>query len=264
MSLRPWRAGAAPVSGGRLAYHRTGGDLPSLVLSHGLTDSGLCWSRLAAALEERFDIVMLDARGHGESSKISGEHDPAQDIAEAVQALGLVSPILMGHSVGARATADCAAAHPGLARKVVLEDPPFVPLVSAEAMAKRRERFREHVRELGALSDAELVARGRAASPEWSEEEFPAWATAKRQVDPEAMPAYRVTWQESVACLAAPTLLVHGDMERGGIVTPDVAAEAEALNPRIQAVRIPRAGHNVRRENFADFVSAVRAFLLAP
>ena len=35
--------GAIPVTGGHLAYHRTGGDKPALVLSHGLTDNGLCW-----------------------------------------------------------------------------------------------------------------------------------------------------------------------------------------------------------------------------
>ncbi|MCA6319719.1 alpha/beta fold hydrolase, partial [Phenylobacterium sp.] len=65
-----WIPGEVAVSGGQLAYHRTGGDGPPLVLSHGLTDNGLCWTRLAEALAPDFDIIMLDARGHGASSRV--------------------------------------------------------------------------------------------------------------------------------------------------------------------------------------------------
>ena len=96
-----------PVADGQLAYHRTGGEGPPLVLSHGLTDNGLCWTRFAAAMASEFDVIMLDARGHGDSSRMpsSRPHDPGADIAEAINRLGLVSPIVMGHSVGARSTA---------------------------------------------------------------------------------------------------------------------------------------------------------------
>ena len=105
--MNGWQPGRVNVSGGHLAYHRTGGTGPALLLSHGLTDNGLCWLRLAAALDPEFDIVMLDARGHGESSRIpaGAAHDPADDIAQAIEALGLNAPIVMGHSVGARAIA---------------------------------------------------------------------------------------------------------------------------------------------------------------
>ena len=95
--------GSVAVSGGRLAYHRTGGSGPVVVMSHGLTDNGLCWSRLATALAAEFDLVMLDARGHGESSRIAvGQpHDPAQDIAEAVTINPVIRPVLIpnaGHN----------------------------------------------------------------------------------------------------------------------------------------------------------------------
>ena len=97
-----WSTGTVEVSGGRLAYHRTCGSGPAILLSHGLTDNGLCWRRVALALQADYDVVMLDARGHGESSRIpkDEERDPARDIAEVIDGLGLKSPILMGHSVG--------------------------------------------------------------------------------------------------------------------------------------------------------------------
>ena len=86
--MNGWTTGVVAVTGGHLAYHRTGGDGPVLVLSHGLTDNGLCWSRFASALGSAFDIVMLDARGHGESSRIGVQRaqSPGEDIAQAVDA----------------------------------------------------------------------------------------------------------------------------------------------------------------------------------
>ena len=259
---RPWPGGRVPVTGGHLAYHRTGGNDSVVVLSHGLTDNGLCWSRLAAALQSEFDVVMLDARGHGESARLTGEpHDPARDIAEAIAALGLENPIVMGHSVGARATAAYANAHPGQVARVILEDPPFLPLADPAATEARRAKFRDQVARFQATSETEILAQGRAASPGWHEDDFPAWAAAKRQVDPEAFPAYAKPWQEQIARIDAPTLLIRGDAELGSLVTPAIAAEAMALNANIRTAHIPGAGHNVRRENFPDYLSAVLAFL---
>ena len=134
-----WPSGEIEVTGGRLAYHRTGGGGPAIVLSHGLTDNGLCWARLAEALSPDFDLILLDARGHGASSPPGNEgiapETPGRDLAEAIKGLGLSRVIAMGHSMGARATAACAAGDPDLIRAVVLEDPPLVPPMDAEAAA---------------------------------------------------------------------------------------------------------------------------------
>jgi pimeloyl-ACP methyl ester carboxylesterase len=254
------------VTGGFLAYHRTGGDLPPLVLSHGLTDNGLCWARMACALEAEFDVVMLDARGHGDSARPSSTepHDPVRDITEAVEALGLVSPVMMGHSVGARATAAYANACSARIAKVILEDPPFLPLADAATSAARGQKFREEVGRLQAMSEAEIVALGRSRHPNWSPADLPAWAAAKLQVDPEAMPTYTTVWQAEIDRISVPTLLIHGDPEFGSLISPAIAAEAMSLNPRIVAARVAGAGHNVRRENFAQYLAAVQEFLRSP
>lgn len=257
-----WQAGRLTVTGGQITYHRTGGGGPALVLSHGLTDNGLCWSRLAAALQSGFDVIMLDARGHGESSRLTGAPpDPARDIAESIAALGLRRPIIMGHSVGARATADYAGARPGSVARVILEDPPFLPLADPAATEARRAKFRGQVARFQSLSEAEIAAQGRAASPLWHDDDFPDWAAAKRQVDPEAFPAYVTPWQDGIDRIDVPTLLIRGDAELGSLVTPAIAAEAMALNANIRTAHIPGAGHNVRRENFPDYLSAVTSFL---
>ena len=43
-------------------------DRPPLVFAHGLVDSGRRWWRVAAALEDDADLIMIDARHHGRSS----------------------------------------------------------------------------------------------------------------------------------------------------------------------------------------------------
>ncbi len=205
---------------------------------------------------------MLDARGHGESSRVSSApQDPARDIAEAIAALKLETPIVMGHSVGARATAAYANAHPGRVARVILEDPPFLPLADAAATEARRAKFRDQVARFHSTTEAEIKAQGKAASPGWHDEDFPAWVTAKRQVDPAAFPTYATPWQRQIDCIDVPILLIRGDAKLGSLVTPALAAEVMALNPNIRAVEIHGAGHNVRRENFPDYLAAVLAFL---
>lgn len=236
------------------------------MLSHGLTDNGLCWARLAQALAPDFDIIMLDARGHGNSSGFDGivTRDPARDLAQAIESLALKSPVLMGHSVGARAASACAAANPGMASKLILEDPSLVPPTDPASVELRARRLREQVARFRALTETEIIAQGRAQSPLWHDGDFPAWAASKRQVDPDAMPVYATRWQDEIAVLTCPTLLIRGDAEAGGMVTEVLAAEAAALNPNVQVAHIPDAGHNVRRENFEACLAAVRAFLESP
>lgn len=267
MNLNPhdWASGEVEVTGARLAYHRTGGFGPPLVLSHGLTDNGLCWTRLAEALASDFDVIMLDARGHGASSP-PGEtgippDTPGRDLAEAIRGLGLSKVIAMGHSMGARATAACAAAYPDLIRAVILEDPPFVPPMEAKAAVQRLERFRKQVAQLRDMTDAELMALVRRQSPTWEPQELPAWITSKRQVDPGALPILPTPWQDDIRRLRAPTLLIHGEVALGSMVSPEAALEARRLCPHLRALRVSGAGHNVRREQFAEVLLAVRSFL---
>ena len=259
-----WETGLVEVSGGQLAYHRTGGNGPVLILSHGLTDNGLCWKRFAMAIADEFDIIMLDARGHGASSRIAEGQafEPGQDIADAIIGLGLSGAIVMGHSVGARATLDLAGAHPDLVSKVMLEDPPLLPLPDGPAADKRRARFREQANGYSRMSETELLSRGRQSHPTWREDEFPAWAQAKAQLDPNALPTYSVPWQDSLSRIQALTLIVHGEPGLGSLVSPDLAMEARSLNPLVETAEIQGSGHNTRRENFEDYLAAVRAFLL--
>src|SRR5215472_4808053 len=105
--MTEWSSGDVSANGIRIHYHRTGGDKPPLVLNHGATDNGLCWTRLARALEADYDLIMPDARGHGLSEAPAsgyGTQERAADLAGLIEALRLDRPAVGGHSMGVGTT----------------------------------------------------------------------------------------------------------------------------------------------------------------
>ena len=87
------------VNGVNLRYHRTEGEKPPLVLLHGFTDNGLCWTRIVKELQEDFDIIMPDSRGHGKSFTEQLDYSleiASEDIVELIKYLKLEKPIIMG------------------------------------------------------------------------------------------------------------------------------------------------------------------------
>jgi len=70
-------------------------------------------------------------------------------------------------------------------------------------------------------------------------------------------------WREQLRRVRVPLLLITSDPDRGGIVTPEAAQEAQRLLPSLKVVRLQGAGHNIRREQFDGFVACVREFLAA-
>jgi N-formylmaleamate deformylase len=266
-----WFSGDVVANGIKIHYYRTGGDKPVVVLSHGATDNGLCWTRLTRALETDYDVIMPDARGHGlsdapASGYTSVEH--AADLAGLIQALGLDRPAVGGHSMGAATTLQLVASRPDIARCAILEDP---PIWVGDARPQRpgtgdpRAEMRRQVTTAHTAGPQAAMALGRAAFPLWAEDEFGVWAEAKQQVSldfldrPGGVPGQ--DWQQLLPRVTCPTLLITSDPERGGIVTPEAAEAARQLLPGLQVARLTGAGHNIRREQFEAFVTAVQTFL---
>ncbi|MDQ6675093.1 MAG: alpha/beta hydrolase [Chloroflexota bacterium] len=269
-----WSSGNVVANGVRIHYSRTGGDKPALVLSHGATDSGLCWTRVARLLESDYDVILPDARGHGLSDAPRSGYassDRAADLAGVIDALGVQRPAVGGHSMGAATTLRLIADYPDLASCAILEDPPFrsgEPNPLPPGHEEPRAALRRVVLEAQADDLDATIARRRAASPTWAEEEFEPWAEAKRRVsraflDDLTARGSAEEWRELLPRVRCPVLLLTSDPELGSIVTPDVAQEATRLLPSLQVVRVSGAGHNIRREQFEAFVREVRDFLAA-
>jgi N-formylmaleamate deformylase len=270
--MSEWFSGDVVANGVRIHYYRTGGDKPPLVLSHGATDSGLCWTRVARVLESNYDVILPDARGHGLSDAPPSGYassNRAADLAGLIDALGLRRPAVGGHSMGAGTTLRLVADYPDLASCVILEDPGFrsgEPSPPRPGQADPRGGLRRLVLDAQADGLEATIVRGRAASPSWAEEEFEPWAEAKLRVrraflDDSTRTGPADEWRELLPRVRCPVLLVTSDPELGGIVTPERAQEATRLLPALQVVRLRGAGHNIRREQFEPFVRHVADFL---
>ncbi|HWQ14390.1 MAG TPA: hypothetical protein VNL77_16440 [Roseiflexaceae bacterium] len=72
-----------------------------------------------------------------------------------------------------------------------------------------------------------------------------------------------VDWAGVLRRVTCPALLITGDPARGAIVTPEDAAALRRLVPQLQVAHIARAGHSVRRDQFARYLETVRTALRA-
>jgi N-formylmaleamate deformylase len=263
-----WASGDIRANGIRLHYTRTGGAKPPLVLIHGFSDDGLCWTSVARALEETYDILLPDARGHGRSEAPAqgyGPIDHADDLAGVIAGLRLRHPLLLGHSMGAITVLVLAGRHPQIPRAVVLEDPPAwwakdsPPPYAAEWRAQTQAR----IEELQRLTLEKLVAMERAEEPGWSEDELVPWADSKLRL---SLNVFRqdgrigVDWPALLGKIACPVLLLTADPERGALVTDAWAAALRAMVPHVSIAHIAGAGHSIHRDQKASFLKVVRAF----
>lgn len=270
-----WTSGDVDLEGVRLHYTRTGGDKPPLVLAHGVTDDGLCWTPLARLLEAERDVIMVDARGHGRSSAPESGYDPltqGRDLAGVIAALGLKKPPVLGHSMGAATTLGLASQFPDVPGAIVLEDPPawWTPQPEEDpAMAERAAGIMAWIKSLRTKTREELIAGERVNSPTWSDDELGPWADSKLLVDPVVGRIFqdrfvsRLGWPEALRAISCPAVLITADPERGAIVTAEGAEGLRAVIPQLQVVHLAGAGHNIHRERFEGYVAAVRSFLAA-
>lgn len=268
--MTTWQSGDVEANGIRLHYTRTGGGKLPLVLAHGITDDGLCWTPVAEALAPDYDVVMVDARGHGRSAGPEQGYDPAtqaDDLAGVIAALKLQQPAVLGHSMGAATTLVLAGAYPDVPRAILLEDPPGWWIVTpdgSDPFEQRRAEMRASFIELKRKTREELLAEQRATTPGWSDSELGPWADAKLRVSFNALNlanAAAVDWPATLRRITCSALLITGDPALGALITDDSAAALRALVPQLSIAHIPQSGHSIRRDQLERYLQVVRAFL---
>jgi pimeloyl-ACP methyl ester carboxylesterase len=282
---------------GALRIHvREWGDatLPHLVLVHGLRDHSHSFDDLARGLLDRFHVLALDLRGHGDS-----ETTPyyafghfVLDLHNLVRALRLERPILVGHSMGGEVVARLAGAFPDVPRKVVLVEglgpPPrdmdaevrftvegFARIDRAitghpglQDLEAAYRRLRERNPRLTEHKARELALLGTRAREDGTLEwKFDPMLTTMAVTDPFDLEFAMAFWRR----ITAPTLVVHG-AESGEFwrSTPGaIYLEPDDLRRRLECFRdvafveIPGAGHMVHFDRPRELLTALRDFLRA-
>jgi pimeloyl-ACP methyl ester carboxylesterase len=111
---KPDRSGTVPVNGIRLWYAIFGHGSPVILLHGGLANSNY-WGLQVPALSPRFEVIVVDSRGHGRSTRNSEPityHLMATDVLALMDALHIPKAALVGWSDGAIIGLDIAIHHP--------------------------------------------------------------------------------------------------------------------------------------------------------
>ncbi|MCP5503801.1 MAG: alpha/beta hydrolase [Chlamydiales bacterium] len=262
--MNHWTTGTCKTNGVHLHYLRTGGDKPPLVLLHGLLLNGACWTPLARELEGNYDVIMPDARGHGNSSAPNHGYcynTLASDVLGFIETLKLINPILLGHSMGGMTGTVVASQSSKQVKGLVLADPTFLTpqqqreVYQSDIAAQHRSILTGSKKEY--LAEVQTRHKGR-RSPEL----IKLFAQARFQTSIHAFEILTPPtpdYIELINTLDIPSLLIIGGT--GAIVSPTVAAELACLNKRLEVIQIPEAGHGIPYDQPHRFSTAVKSFL---
>jgi pimeloyl-ACP methyl ester carboxylesterase len=242
----------------------------ALVLLHGGGANAHWWDHLAPAFVERFHVVALDFRGHGDSDHPAGLEVGAfaRDLEALLQHLGAQQgprePILIGHSMGGHIAAEHAARGGPVRALVAIEIVRGVPTrarrVMRLALAMRRSyptredaiaryRFLPPAPHASEALRASIAAHSVAELPDgrFGFKFDPRWFG----LPPNPAPP--------LAEIRCPTLIVRG--AESPLLSEEGAAAFAAEIPQSQVAVIEAAGHNLHLEQPEAFLAAVGPFL---
>jgi 3-oxoadipate enol-lactonase len=250
----------------RIAWERRGAG-PPLVLVHGLGYARWGWEPVSDLLAERFEVVLLDNRGIGESDAPPGPYtvrELAGDVVLVLDEAEIERGHVLGTSLGGMVAQELALSAPDRVDRLVLActtpggpnaAPMPAPTVQLMLAAPALEpevalrRFVENALAPGSsdgLVERILEHRRRTAQPR---DAWLAQAAAGATFD---------AW-DRLPLLRAPTLLVHGTED--AVVDP---ANLDLLADRIPHARVERfagCGHLLFWEQPERFVEIVGEFL---
>ena len=264
------------ANGLRLHYLDWGGDaLPLLLCIHGYAQNAHSWDFTALALRDRYRVLALDLRGHGDSQWApDGDYTQPGYLADLEPFIDAVAPgplVVVGLSLGGSLAYSYAARHPERVRTLVVVD------TGPETTGPGRGRIRRFVRQPDVLDSFEaFVARTRrynSRRPEWQVRGSlrhnlrrlpdgrwtwkydPALRRRRRPGPPPDPSARWATWAQ-VRC---PTLLVRG--ASSDLLDAGVAQRMAEMLPNVRLVEVPNAGHLVPGDNPVGFEEALTGFL---
>ena len=251
--------------------------LPTVLLLHGGNQSAHAWDLVSLHLADRYHVLALDQRGHGDSewTREADYSAPAmaRDARMLLEREGVTNPIVIGHSMGGQVALTLTVADPQLARALVIVD--VGPVVSEEGARTIGNFVTRNVEFDSIEAFVEQVAgydpfRQRAHMERTARYNLVQRVDGKyisksdRILHDESFRKLRAERAEQVGIeavreIGVPTLVVRG--ERSNILTVEAAEEFAAVLSDGSLVTVPDCGHNVQTQNTTGFLAAVRPFL---
>jgi pimeloyl-ACP methyl ester carboxylesterase len=245
--------------GSRIAYDRTGQGRPLVLLHGGFVQDRRSWHEAGyvARLRDRFNVIAVDLRGHGESARPSGAEaygaDRMRDDVHAVlDAEGVERTLLWGYSFGAGVALQLAI-QSGRVEAVALGGVALGPWLTQESAGR-----------MTALLATVAAAKDRGALEEMplppSQQDFARKADLRVAIDTySAVPSWPIVEPGALRC---PAMFYVGSENA---VTLSSLKHYEAELEAVGAQRLVLDGLDHKREfdTVDTVVPACRAFFLA-
>lgn len=239
------------------------GQGPAVVMVPGLGGASSVFEPQASVLAERFTVIRPDPRGTGRSP-LDGPVSVAShvdDLVAVLDALGVGSAHLVGHSLGSLTVRHLAVRHRARTLSVVLIAPVAAPIDGGVRLRSRAQALRDRgaeavVPEIVAASTSprtrterpEIAAFVRALLMSQDPQSYACnYEVLADAPDPEPLPA------------AIPALVIGGEDDAVG--PPSVARAVASQCGRAQLTIIPRCGHWPMVEATSATTAALTAFL---
>jgi len=244
----------------------------TVVLVHGNSANAWWWQPVADALAAApLRVTALDLRGHGDSDWVRppayAPHAYADDIARLIRELGLVRPVVAGHSMGGVATLAFADRFAQLTRAIVAID---VPVSSTP----RRNRYLRRLKALPTVVYPDLATAQRSFRLMPDEGAISASVlaeVARKSLGRSEDGGYTMKFDResffgsdgidvaaTIRRIGIPLLLIRAGLSR--IMTAEGATLAAASNPLARLVTIPEAHHHLPRERPAELAQEIESF----
>lgn len=241
----PAKKGLAEVNGIKLYFAIYGAGAP-LILLHGGAGNGDHWANQVAAFAKEFQVIVIDARGHGRSTRGSKPITyelMADDVIALMDQLELEKAAVLGWSDGGAIGLDLALRHPERLSKLVA----FATNYDLKGTQKGGGAptfgtyFAKCAADYARLSPTPGDYKGLQAALR------PMWRT---------QPNYT---SAQLTGIKVPTLVLDGD--RDEIIRQDHVKELARLIPGAKLVLLPDSSHFALFQQPAAFNAAVLEFL---
>ena len=248
-----------------LSYRETGAGRP-VVLVHAIGCDHRMWDSLARSLSSSHRVIAVDARGHGASPvppRPYALEDLADDVVALLDRLGIDRADCVGLSMGGMVGQALALRHPSRLGRLVIacSTSSYGPEGPANWQARIQAVERGGLEAIRDMVSARYFSDAfRAAHPDVVKVVMDHFVKTPREGYLGCCDAIaRLDYAKDLARIAAPTLVIAGELDAG---TPPAMSEAIARGiPGARLTVLPGAAHLAAVEAPERFDAAVGAFL---